>query len=136
MRFLSREVFLFNPLPSAYLPHRHPFLLLDRITALQPGQSGEALVQLSCNSPFPQLLLVECVAQLAGIVAAREAGEGGFLAAIQKAVFGRMPLAGDSLFVSAGITAAFGRLVQAQGSVLCCDEELLKVEMTLGIGMV
>lgn len=76
------------------------------------------------------------MAQLAGIVAAREEGEGGFLAAIQKAVFGRLPLAGDELAVSAELTAAFGRLVQVQGSVACSDEKLLIVEMTLGIGMV
>jgi len=93
-------------------------------------------VLVTCNSRFPQVLLVECVAQLAGIVAAREAGEGGFLAAVQQAVFGRLPVAGDSLVVSAGITAAFGRLVQVQGSVICAGEQLLTVEMTLGIGMV
>lgn len=111
-------------------------MLLDRIRSLQPGHSGEALVQVSCNSQFPQILLVECVAQLAGIVAAKEAGEGGFMAAIRQAVFGRLPVAGDSLVVSAGITAAFGRLVQVQGGVVCGDEELLTVEMTLGIGII
>lgn len=79
---------------------------------------------------------MECVAQLAGIVAAREEGEGGFLAAIQRAAFGRLPLAADSLLVSAVITAGFGRLVQVRGAVVCCDEELLTVEMTLGIGMI
>ncbi len=90
----------------------------------------------TCNSQFPQILLVECVAQLAGIVAAREAGEGGFLAAIQQAAFGRLPLAGDILVVSAAMSAAFGRLVQVHGMVTCSNEELLTVEMTLGIGMV
>ena len=90
---------------------------------------------LTCNSPFPQILLVECVAQLAGIVAAREEGEGGFLAAIQQATFGRLPNAGDVLLVYVEITAAFGRLVQVKGEVLCAEEKLVSVEMTLGIGM-
>lgn len=93
-------------------------------------------MQVSCNSHFPQILLVECVAQLAGIVAAQEEVEGGFLAAIRQATFGWLPVAGDSLVVSAVITATFGRLVQVQGEVLCGSENLLTVEMTLGIGMV
>lgn len=58
------------------------------------------------------------------------------MAAIRQAVFGRLPVAGDSLVVSAGIIAAFGRLVQVQGGVVCGDEELLTVEMTLGIGII
>lgn len=76
------------------------------------------------------------MAQLAGIVAAREEGEGGFLAAIRQAVFGRLPVAGDGLVICAAITAGFGRLVQAKGEVFCGDDNLLTVEMTLGIGMV
>ncbi len=116
------------------LPHRDPFLLLDRITTLVPGISGTAVVMVSTNAPFPQILLVECLAQLAGIVAAREEQEGGFLAALQRAAFGRLPQAGDQLLVSASITAAFGRLCQVSGRVTCQGEELLAAEMTLGIG--
>jgi len=116
------------------LPHRYPFLLLDRITALEPGASGTAVVLLSSNAPFSQILLVECLAQLAGIVAAQQEQEGGFLAALQHAAFGRLPQPGDQLEVSASITATFGRLCQVSGRITCQDQELLKAEMTLGIG--
>lgn len=101
---------------------------------LEPGCSGLATVMVTTNSPFPQILLVECVAQLAGIVAAQEEGEGGFLAALQRVVFGRIPQPGDCLEVSAHITAFFGRLCQITGQVTCQGEELLSAEMTLGIG--
>lgn len=101
---------------------------------LEPGSFGTASVMVSTNAPFPQILLIECMAQLAGIVAAREAQEGGFLAALQRSVFGRLPQAGDRLEVTARITAAFGRLCQVTGQVTCQGEELLSADMTLGIG--
>jgi 3-hydroxyacyl-[acyl-carrier-protein] dehydratase len=102
--------------------------------AMESGCSGLATVMVTINTPFPQILLVECVAQLAGIVAAQEEGEGGFLAALQRVVFGRIPQPGDCLEVSAHITTQFGRLCQVIGQVTCQGEELLSAEMTLGIG--
>ena len=120
--------------PGAYLPHRYPFQLLDRLVCLEQGSSAQALVQVSYDSPFPQILLVECVAQLAGIAAAHQQGEGGFLAALQRTRFGRMPRAGDCLEVSAHITATFGRLCQVTGQVTCLGDELLATELTLGTG--
>src|SRR5208282_2429035 len=51
----SLEVLLFNPDPGAYLPHRFPFLLLDRILSLEPGISAVARQQVTSGaSDFPQ----------------------------------------------------------------------------------
>lgn len=62
-----------------HLPHRYPFLLVDRVVALTPGESIEAYKNLSINEPyfdghfpgnpvFPGVLLVEAMAQAAGIL--------------------------------------------------------------------
>jgi 3-hydroxyacyl-[acyl-carrier-protein] dehydratase len=62
------------------LPHRHPFLLVDRITALEPGLSGVGRKCVSANEPFfpghfpgdplfPGVLIVEAMAQVAAVVA-------------------------------------------------------------------
>ena len=62
-----------------HLPHRYPFLLVDRVVALEPGKSIEAYKNLSINEPFfdghfpnkpvfPGVLLVEAMAQAAGIL--------------------------------------------------------------------
>lgn len=77
-----------EPLPAAVLdveaimkilPHRYPFLLLDRVIAYEPGQSAIGIKSVSINEPFfpghfptrpimPGVLQVEALAQLGGIV--------------------------------------------------------------------
>lgn len=63
----------------SYLPHRYPFLLVDRVVEVYPGQSIVAYKNLSVNEPFftghfpdnpifPGVLLLEAMAQAAGIL--------------------------------------------------------------------
>ena len=62
-----------------YLPHRYPFLLVDRVVEVTAGESIVAYKNLSINEPFfnghfpenpifPGVLLVEAMAQAAGIL--------------------------------------------------------------------
>ena len=62
-----------------YLPHRYPFLLVDRVVEINLGESIVAYKNLSINEPFfdghfpdkpvfPGVLLVEAMAQAAGIL--------------------------------------------------------------------
>lgn len=62
-----------------YLPHRYPFLLVDRVVELNPGESIVAYKNLTVNEPFfdghfpeqpvfPGVLLLEAMAQAAGIL--------------------------------------------------------------------
>ena len=62
------------------LPHRYPFLMLDRIVEVDPGQRVVALKNVSINEPhfvghfpgapvMPGVLLVEAIAQACGVVA-------------------------------------------------------------------
>ncbi len=64
------------------LPHRYPFLLVDRVVELTPGESIVAYKNLSINEPFfdghfpgnpvfPGVLLLEAMAQAAGILGFR-----------------------------------------------------------------
>jgi len=92
------------------------------------------MTTVSACRAFPQILLVELVAQLAGIATIQQDGEGGFLAAIDQAEFGRAPLAGDTLIITARVVKSFGRLFMVAGEVSCCEESLLKVQLTLGVG--
>jgi 3-hydroxyacyl-[acyl-carrier-protein] dehydratase len=65
-----------------YLPHRYPFLLVDRVVELTPGETIVAYKNLTVNEPFfgghfpdkpvfPGVLLVEAMAQAAGILGFR-----------------------------------------------------------------
>ena len=62
-----------------YLPHRYPFLLVDRVVELNVGESIVALKNVTVNEPFfnghfpdqpvmPGVLIVEAMAQAAGIL--------------------------------------------------------------------
>jgi len=134
MAYACGEALLFNTDPGAYLPHRYPFLLLDRLLELEPGIRAAALTTVSAARAFPQVLLVESVAQLAGIATIQLDGEGGFLAAIGQAEFSRIPQIGDVLIVTARVLKSFGRLFMVEGEVSCGEDFLLKVQLTLGVG--
>jgi 3-hydroxyacyl-[acyl-carrier-protein] dehydratase len=130
----SAEATLFNPDPAAYLPHRHPFLMLDRIIELEQGSRACAMIGVTANSGFPQILMIESVAQLAGIIVARAEDEGGFIASIDHAVFSGPAAVGDLLTVSASVIKSFGRLFMIEGNVSSGSDQLLFVQLTLGVG--
>lgn len=83
---------------------------------------------------FPQILMIECIAQLAGIVIAQTEGEGGFLASIDHAEFSGLAVVGDLLTISAGVVKSFGRLFLIDGHVISGADQLLFVQLTLGVG--
>jgi 3-hydroxyacyl-[acyl-carrier-protein] dehydratase len=69
----------------AALPHRYPMLLVDRVEALEPDRSISAIKAVSINEPFfqghfpgrpimPGVLIVEALAQAAGILAVESLG--------------------------------------------------------------
>jgi 3-hydroxyacyl-[acyl-carrier-protein] dehydratase len=62
-----------------YLPHRYPFLLVDRVVAMEPGKSIHAYKNVTINEPYfighfphhpvmPGVLIMEALAQAAGIL--------------------------------------------------------------------
>jgi 3-hydroxyacyl-[acyl-carrier-protein] dehydratase len=62
-----------------YLPHRYPFLLVDRVLSCEPGKGITALKNVTINEPFfnghfpnypvmPGVLIIEALAQAAGIL--------------------------------------------------------------------
>ena len=64
---------------AAILPHRYPFLLVDRVVELVPGQSIVAIKNVTINEPFfeghfpghpvmPGVLIVEALAQASGLL--------------------------------------------------------------------
>jgi 3-hydroxyacyl-[acyl-carrier-protein] dehydratase len=111
--------------------------MLDRIIELEPGISARAEKWVTNPlAPFPSVLLVECVAQLAGIAANHQEGEGGFLASIDRAEFcpGTAAREGECLSVTARIIKIFGRLCLVEGAVECDGVILVETRMTLGIG--
>ena len=131
----SQEAHLFNPDPAAYLPHRAPFLFLDRIISLDPGNSAVALVNRTGGTEgWPIYLCVEAMAQLGGIASATEEGGGGVLAAIERAEFHGVPVEGDRLEVAVRVVKSFGPLSLVEGTVSADDRLVANATITLKIG--
>lgn len=99
-----------------YLPHRYPFLLVDRVLAIEPGLSLIGLKNVSFNEPFflghfpqrpimPGVLILEALAQATGILAFKSDGVRPdrqsmyYLAGVDNARFKRPVGPGDQLIL-------------------------------------
>lgn len=98
---------------AAILPHRYPFLLVDRVIELDAGKRITALKNVTFNEPFfqghfpghpvmPGVLIVEALAQTSGLlIGLSGAGTRGeklfYLAKVDKARFSRPVVPGDQL---------------------------------------
>jgi 3-hydroxyacyl-[acyl-carrier-protein] dehydratase len=127
------------------LPHRYPFLLLDRIIDYVPGKSAIGIKNVTFNEPFfqghfpgrsimPGVLIVEAMAQVGGVVMTQVAEmEGGLFlfAGIDKVRFRRQVVPGDQLVMTLELLwvkqRRFGKM-QAKAEVdgqLACEGELM-----------
>ena len=95
------------------LPHRYPFLLVDRVVDCQPGISVTAIKNVTINEPFfqghfegwpimPGVLIIEAMAQAGGLLYYQssddlEPGQLFYLVAVDEARFRRPVVPGDQL---------------------------------------
>jgi 3-hydroxyacyl-[acyl-carrier-protein] dehydratase len=98
---------------SAILPHRYPFLLVDRVVVCDPGKKIVALKNVTMNEPFfeghfpghpvvPGVLLVEGMAQAGGLLVVLSSGEetdgrACYFVSVDKTKFRRPVRPGDQL---------------------------------------
>jgi 3-hydroxyacyl-[acyl-carrier-protein] dehydratase len=96
---------------EALIPHRYPFLLVDRVLEMDPPNRIRALKNVSANEPFfqghfpghkimPGVLIIEALAQAAAIMSlTTPERQGGliYLAGVDKAKFRRPVVPGDAL---------------------------------------
>lgn len=99
------------------LPHRWPFLLLDRVEKVQAGVGGVAVKNVTATefwfqghfpgtAVLPGVIIIEAMAQLAGVVFALEgAGPIGYLTGVRTMRFRRPVVPGDKLVLTADKTA-------------------------------
>lgn len=97
-----------------YLPHRYPFLLVDKVTMIEKGKSLTAIKNVTVNEPFfighfpiapvmPGVLIVEALAQASGVLIFQTIGrypdpkELFYLVGINNTRFKRMVIPGDVL---------------------------------------
>ena len=129
------------------LPHRYPFLLVDRVIELQPREKIVGIKQVSINEPFfqghfpgapvmPGVLVIEALAQCGAILALREIEDRDrklvLFTGIKEARFRRPVVPGDTLILEVTALRVGSRIQRMHGEAkvdgqLCADAELTSV---------
>ncbi len=136
-----------------YLPHRYPFLLIDRVLSYEPGKEITALKNVTINEPFfnghfphhpvmPGVLIIEAMAQAAAILSFVTMGVKGddqsiyYFVGIDNARFKRPVTAGDALQLQVTLTrhvrgiwkfsarAMVGDALAAEAELMCTVRDL------------
>ena len=128
-----------------FLPHRYPFLLVDRVVELVAGQSIKAFKNLTANEAFfqghfpghpvmPGVLMVEALAQAAALLAFKTMGLDGpgavYLMGLDGVRFRRPVVPGDRLDLQVSIQKRKSRIWKMRGEAfvegqLACEADLM-----------
>lgn len=127
-----------------HLPHRYPFLLVDRVLECTPGERILALKNVTINEPFfvghfprhpvmPGVLIVEALAQTASVAALilpENKGKIGLFAGIDKVRFKRPVRPGDTLRLEVQFEKIRMGIGRGKGTAtvegqLACEAELI-----------
>ena len=128
------------------LPHRYPFLLVDRVVEFEPQQRVLCYKNVTCNEPFfqghfpghpvmPGVLVIEALAQAGGILTqltSRTTADGRlfYLVKIDGAKFTRMVVPGDRLELDVSLKrnirnmALYSGVARVDGEQVACAEIL------------
>lgn len=130
-----------------YLPHRYPFILIDRVIAFEKGVSLVALKNVTINEPFftghfpefpvmPGVLILEALAQAGAVLAYKSTADtpeqGGmyYFAGIDNARFRRVVIPGDQLRLEVKVLRAKRDIWKLEANAyveneLACSAELM-----------
>ncbi len=129
------------------LPHRYPFLMVDRIIGFEGDTKCRGLKNLTMNELFfqghfpnhpvmPGVLQVEAMAQVASIVMLRQPGNAnkiGYFMSADKVKFRRPVVPGDTLIIEAELTKMRGAIGQAVARCLVNGEVVSEAELKFGL---
>src|SRR6266576_3227858 len=153
--FANMETVLDSLAIQKLLPHRYPFLLVDRIVELVPRQRIVGVKQVSINEPFfqghfpgapvmPGVLVVEALAQVGAVLALREIEDRDrklvFFTGIKEARFRRPVVPGDTLILEVTAMRIGSRVQRMHGEAkvegnLAADADIMSIVADRGAAL-
>src|SRR5690625_5577513 len=129
------------------IPHRYPFLLVDKVTEMEEGKRVVGLKNVTINEPFfqghfpeypvmPGVLILEALAQVGAIAVLdmeQNKGKIGFLAGVDKCRFKRQVQPGDQLRLEVEILRMKGPIGKGKGIATIDGEVACEAEITFAI---
>ena len=126
------------------LPHRYPFLFVDRIIDIEPGIKAVGIKNVTINEEFfqghfpghpimPGVLIIEALAQVAGVLAFRSGiseGKSVYFMSIDKAKFRKPVVPGDQLRLEISILQQRGNVWKFSGSAVVEEKVVAEAEFT------
>ena len=133
-----------------YLPHRYPFLLVDRVIELVPGDRITALKNVTINEPFftghfpgrpvmPGVLIIEAMAQAGGLLAiesnpADKRGQLIYFMGMDKVRFRKPVVPGDQLIFEAKILKMRSKVAKMSGTASVDNQIAAEAELLASFG--
>jgi len=133
-----------------FLPHRYPFLLVDRVLELEPGVRIVALKNVTINEPFfqghfpgqpvmPGVLIIEAMAQAGGLLAyesgpADKHGQLIYFMGMDKVRFRKPVVPGDQLIFEARIIKMRTKVAKMAGTAFVDDQLVAEAELMASFG--
>jgi len=129
------------------IPHRYPFLLIDRIIDYEPGKKAKGIKNVTVNEPFfnghfpgypvmPGVLIVEALAQVGAVsILSIEANKGkiAFFAGIDGFRFRKQVVPGDQLVLEVEITKSKGPVGKGKAVASVDGEVVAEGELTFAV---
>ncbi|HJE02085.1 MAG TPA: 3-hydroxyacyl-ACP dehydratase FabZ [Staphylococcus auricularis] len=139
-------IFYYNQIKEI-IPHRQPFLLIDKVVEYEEGQSCTAIKQVSGNEPFfqghfpeyavmPGVLITEALAQTGAVALLNTENNKGKLAlfaGIDKCRFKRQVVPGDTLRLDVEITKMKGPIGKGSAKATIDGELACSCELTFAL---
>ena len=130
-----------------HLPHRYPFLLVDRVLDCEPGKSIHAYKNITINEPFfvghfphhpvmPGVLIMEALAQTGAVAILslpEHRGKTAYFAGIDKAKFKQMVRPGDTLELETTIIRSKGPVGVGEAIATVNGKLAAKAELTFAL---
>ncbi len=125
------------------IPHRYPFLMVDRIIEIEANTKAVGIKNVTVNEPFfqghfpgnpimPGVLIVEAMAQIAGVLAFGSGVQGNavYFMSIEKAKFRKPVVPGDQLRMEIKVTQQRGNVWKFSGTATVDDKVVSESEFT------